>query len=79
MAEQRHCVLYDRECIGCGECDRCDLDPEKICDNCMKCVMGDAEYRGVSIDGIVIDPDENRTRIQDFRFITYYIGLADIL
>ena len=31
----RECVLYDRECIGCGECDRCDLDPEKICDNCM--------------------------------------------
>ena len=38
MAVHRQCVLYDRECIGCGECDRCDLDPEKICDNCMKCV-----------------------------------------
>ena len=35
----RECVLYDRDCIGCGECDRCDLDPEKICDNCMKCVQ----------------------------------------
>ena len=33
------CVLYDRLCIDCGECDRCELDPEKICDNCMKCVM----------------------------------------
>ncbi len=35
MGEPKMCVLYDRVCIGCGECDRCDLDPEKICDNCM--------------------------------------------
>ena len=48
MAVHRQCILYDRECIGCGECDRCDLDPEKICDNCMKCVKGDAEYRGIA-------------------------------
>ena len=54
MAEQRQCVLYDRVCIGCGECDRCDLDPEKICDNCMKCIRGDADYRGISIDRIVL-------------------------
>ena len=51
----RSCVLYDRECIGCGECDRCDLDPDKICDNCMKCVQGDAEFRGIVIDGILLD------------------------
>ncbi len=50
MAKQ--CVLYDRECIDCGECQRCDLDPDKICDNCMKCVMGDADYRAISITGI---------------------------
>ena len=30
----KECVLYDRECINCGECLHCDLDPEKICDNC---------------------------------------------
>ncbi len=61
MAVHRPCVLYDRECIGCGECDRCDLDPEKICDNCMKCINGNAEYRSVSIDKIILekelDPD----------------------
>ena len=29
------CVLYDRECINCFECDeRCELDVNKICDNC---------------------------------------------
>ena len=52
MALHKMCILYDRECTGCGECDRCDLDPGKICDNCMKCVNGDADYRGVEIEGI---------------------------
>ena len=60
MAEHRQCVLYDRECIGCGECDRCDLDPDKICDNCMKCVNGDAEYRGINIDGILLENETAR-------------------
>ena len=57
MAEPRQCVLYERECIGCGECDRCDLDPEKICDNCMKCINGNADYRGISIDRILLDSE----------------------
>ena len=59
MENHRPCVLYDRECIGCGECDRCDLDPEKICDNCMKCVNVDAEYRGVTIDRIMLEQEES--------------------
>lgn len=46
------CVLYDRECIDCGECDRCDLDPNKVCDNCMRCVNGESEYRGVLIESV---------------------------
>ena len=57
MEKHHPCVLYDRECIGCGECDRCDLDPEKICDNCLKCVNGDAEYRGVTIDRILLEQE----------------------
>ena len=32
------CLLYDRDCIECYECEICDLDPEKICDNCGKCL-----------------------------------------
>jgi hypothetical protein len=48
----RPCVLYDRTCIGCGECDRCDLNPDKICDNCMQCLSAEADYRGVLIDEI---------------------------
>ena len=63
MSFQRQCILYDRECTGCGECDRCDLDPKKICDNCMKCVNGDAEYRSIAIDGILLEhelpPDQD--------------------
>ena len=55
MAKQ--CVLYDRECIDCGECQRCDLDPDKICDNYMKCVMGDADYRAISITGIELEEE----------------------
>ena len=54
------CVLYDRECIDCGHCDMCELDPTKRCDNCMKCVNGDAEYRAVYIDQIVKDEDKDR-------------------
>ena len=36
--EREECVLYDRECIGCMECEVCDLDESKVCDNCGKCV-----------------------------------------
>jgi hypothetical protein len=48
------CVLYDRECIGCGECEICDLDPNKICDNCGKCldIRDDAV---IKIDKIIMD------------------------
>ena len=91
---QRMCVLYDRVCIGCGECnglsmtgigldpsgmeadedgrryldpfgadddedDRCDLDPDKICDNCMKCIIGDSEYRAIMVDSIELEEPED--------------------
>ena len=56
----KKCVLYDRECVECGECDRCDLDPDKICDNCMKCVMGDGEYRSLAIDEVILEPEKEQ-------------------
>ena len=66
--EGKRCVLYDRECIECGECNLCDLDPSKICDNCGKCIgLGggaDApEYRALKVDGIItedMDPVDYR-------------------
>ena len=43
--------------------DRCDLDPEKICDNCMKCVIGDTDMVAIQITGFELenekdDPDQ---------------------
>ena len=32
--------------------DVCDLDPNKICDNCMACVMH-GDYRAIIIDEII--------------------------
>lgn len=56
--EKRECVLYDRECIDCGECDICDLDPLKICDNCGKCldIRDDAM---IKIDKIIMNEDDD--------------------
>ncbi len=50
------CVLYERECIGCMECEICDLDPDKICDNCGKCldIKDDAI---IKIDGIILEEE----------------------
>lgn len=55
--KNKQCVLYERMCIGCGECDICDLDESKICDNCGKCIMGDREYNEIKIDKIILDED----------------------
>lgn len=54
MTDKR-CVLYERACIECGECNLCDLDPAKVCDNCGKCIGldGSLEYRAVKIDGLI--------------------------
>ncbi len=51
------CELYDRKCIGCGECEICDLDPNKICDNCGKCldIRDDAV---IKIDKIIMDENQ---------------------
>lgn len=49
----RQCVLRDEICIECGQCNYCDLDPSKICDNCCSCIEGEAEYAEVLIDEII--------------------------
>jgi len=56
-AYKKECVLYDRECIDCGECDICDLDPNKICDNCGKCldIKDDAV---IKIDKIIMNDED---------------------
>ena len=56
----KQCVLYDRECIDCGECDCFDLEPNKICDNCMKCVNGDQMFRSILIDKVIVPEDSSK-------------------
>ena len=58
--EKRHglmCVLYERECIGCLECETCDLDPTKVCNNCGKCIEMD-DVASIKIDKIYMNPDD---------------------
>ena len=54
----QNCVLYERECIGCLECEICDLDENKICDNCGKClnIQDDAV---IMIDKILMGEEDN--------------------
>ena len=51
------CVLYERDCIGCLECETCDLDPMKVCDNCGKCIEIN-DVASIKIDKIYMNPDE---------------------
>lgn len=42
-----------------------DLNPNKICDNCMKCLNSDgAEYRAIQIDGVEID-DKDKVELPE--------------
>lgn len=55
-----YCELEDKLCNDCGECDLCDLDNEKICDNCCKCIDNAEahEYKGVHIDKVVVKDED---------------------
>jgi len=55
MAYKKECVLMDRECINCGECNMCDLNPEKVCDNCCACIDKGVDYNSIEIDEIIED------------------------
>jgi len=56
--KKEKCELYDRDCIDCGECERCDLDPNKICDNCCRCIESDSDYAEIIITDVITDPDK---------------------
>ena len=53
LTNKKICVLEDKECINCGECDICDLDANKICDSCGKCIEPNSEYAEIKIDEII--------------------------
>ncbi len=50
--KEKDCILYDRKCIDCGECNYCELDSNKVCDNCGKCIESDFEYKAIKITKI---------------------------
>lgn len=52
------CVLEDRACTECGECDLCDRDPSKQCDNCGQCIeLLDGDFAEIEIDDILLNTD----------------------
>ncbi len=55
--ETQKCVLYDRDCIGCLECEMCDLDPNKVCDNCGKC-LNIQDFATIKIDKVITEKQE---------------------
>lgn len=53
------CIFEDRVCTECGECDRCELDPNKICDNCCRCIeTSDADYLEIQVDDILLNTEQ---------------------
>jgi hypothetical protein len=49
------CVLEgdNRLCVECGRCNLCDLNPDKICDNCMRCLKrSGADYAEIEISAV---------------------------
>ncbi|MBO5480024.1 MAG: hypothetical protein J6A63_02410 [Clostridia bacterium] len=53
----QECVLYDRECIGCMECEMCDLDNTKVCNNCGKCIEVQ-DVASIKIDKVYTNPND---------------------
>ncbi len=56
--DKKNCVLYDRECIDCGECNVCDLDKNKICNNCGKCIEINKKYKIIKITKIITEENK---------------------
>lgn len=56
------CVLRENTiCTECNECQRCDLDLQKICDNCCKCIDSDEQqaFARIQVDDIVTEAQED--------------------
>lgn len=45
----------DNKTTETQEDDFCDLDPNKICDNCCKCIETDKNYKIIKITKIITD------------------------
>ncbi|MFZ5354210.1 MAG: hypothetical protein ACOZCL_16025 [Bacillota bacterium] len=68
MAKGKECVLTDRICNNCGECEICDLNPKKKCNNCCVCIDSKSDYKSVYIDEIIDDREEDTEDLQNWKF-----------
>lgn len=75
MAYKKECVLFDRECIECGECELCDLDHNKKCDNCCKCIDIPADYKSIQVDEIIDDEEVvvDDSELEEWKYQQDYI------
>lgn len=51
--ERFYCILEEKECVKCYECEMCDLNRNKVCDNCGKCIDSKTDYRAIEVDRVV--------------------------
>ena len=54
----KKCILgLKAVCDDCGACeeDLCELDPNKLCDNCFKCMEITEAYREIPIGRVLMD------------------------
>lgn len=79
MAYKKECVLMDRECFDCGECDICDLNPNKICDNCCVCIDKNADFKSIEIDEIIEDEAmlTDQEDLGDWKYDDYIVDYSE--
>ncbi|KAJ52525.1 hypothetical protein BD780_001842 [Clostridium tetanomorphum] len=66
MSKYKYCILNNnKSCNDCGECDICDLDKNKKCTNCGNCLNGSFDMRGVKIDEILEEEDNDVTNYEE--------------
>ena len=56
----KQCVLHaEKTCTNCGECDdRCERDPQKICDNCFRCLETNQKpFLEIPVSGVYFEDD----------------------
>ena len=53
------CEIEERICTECGECDVCEQNPSKICDNCCECLNEpDTDFLAIEIEDILLGSEE---------------------
>lgn len=53
------CIFEDKICLECGECDQCEITPDKICDNCCECLeLPQSDYAEIVIEDILLNTED---------------------